>query len=58
MRVRMYGDDDDEDEDDEDAYYISISKEPDGSFRVKQYTLDDEAVDGIDENNLDEIIRE
>ena len=56
----MYGDDDDEDEDDgdEDAYYISISKEPDGSYRVKQYTLDDETVDGIDENNLDEVIRE
>ena len=48
MQVRMYGDDDDdwnddeEDEDEgegeEDAYYLSINKEPDGSFRVKQYS--------------------
>ena len=60
MRGRMYGDDDDEDQDegDEDAYYISISKEPDGSYRVKQYTLEDDSVDGIDESNLDEVICE
>ena len=48
MQVRLYGDDDDdwnddeEDEDEgegeEDAYYLSINKEPDGSFRVKQYS--------------------
>ena len=48
MQVRVYGDDDDdwnddeEDEDEgegeEDAYYLSINKEPDGSFRVKQYS--------------------
>lgn len=52
MQVRLYGDDDDdwndddedegeEDEDcegEEDAYYLSINKEPDGSFRVRQYS--------------------
>ena len=44
MQVRLYGDDDDdwnddeEDEGEEDAYYLSINKEPDGSFRVKQYS--------------------
>ena len=48
MQVRLYGDDDDdwnddeEDEDEgegeEDAYYLSMNKEPDGSFRVKQYS--------------------
>lgn len=48
MQVRLYGDDDDdwnddeEDEDEgegeEDAHYLSINKEPDGSFRVKQYS--------------------
>lgn len=48
MQVRLYGDDyddwndDEEDEDEgegeEDAYYLSINKEPDGSFRVKQYS--------------------
>lgn len=48
MQVRLYGDDDDdwnddeededEGEDEEDAYYLSINKEPDGSFRVKQYS--------------------
>ena len=48
MQVRLYGDDDDDwndDEEDEnegegeeDAYYLSINKEPDGSFRVKQYS--------------------
>ena len=48
MQVRLYGDDDDdwnddeEDEDEgegeEDTYYLSINKEPDGSFRVKQYS--------------------
>ena len=48
MQVRLYGDDyddwnddeEDEDEDDgeEDASYLSINKEPDGSFRVKQYS--------------------
>ena len=47
MQVRLYGDDDDDwnddeedegDEGEEDAYYLSINKEPDGSFRVKQYS--------------------
>lgn len=46
MQVRLYGDDDDDwndDEEDEgegeeDAHYLSINKEPDGSFRVKQYS--------------------
>lgn len=44
MQVRLYGDDDDdwndddEDEGEEDAHYLSINKEPDGSFRVKQYS--------------------
>ena len=44
MQVRLYGDDDDdwnddeEDEDEEDAHYLSINKEPDGSFRVRQYS--------------------
>ena len=48
MQVRLYGDDyddwnddeedEDEGEDEEDAYYLSINKEPDGSFRVKQYS--------------------
>ena len=52
MQVRLYGDDDDdwdddeEDEDEgegeEDAYYLSINKEPDGSFRVKQYSNEDD----------------
>ena len=52
MQVRLYGDDDDdwnddeEDEDEgereEDAYYLSINKEPDGSFRVKQYSNKDD----------------
>ena len=44
MQVRLYGDDDDdwndddEDEGEEDAHYLSINKEPDGSFRVRQYS--------------------
>lgn len=44
MQVRLYGDDyddwndDEEDEDEEDAHYLSINKEPDGSFRVRQYS--------------------
>ena len=44
MQVRNYDDayddwdDEDEDEGEEDAYYLSINKEPDGSFRVKQYS--------------------
>lgn len=52
MQVRLYGDDDDdwnddeEDEDEgegeEDAYYLSINKEPDGSFRVRQYSNEDD----------------
>ena len=48
MRVRLYGDDywdddeEDEDEGEEDAYYLSINKEPDGSFRVKQYSNEDD----------------
>ena len=50
MQVRLYGDDDwDDDEEDEDegegeedAYYLSINKEPDGSFRVKQYSNEDD----------------
>lgn len=52
MQVRNYDDayddwnDDDEDEDEgedeEDAHYLSISKEPDGSFRVKQYSNKDD----------------
>ena len=51
----MYGDDDDEDdEDDEDAYYISISKEPDGSYRVKQYDNEKDFTD----DELIEIVRE
>ncbi len=50
MQVRNYDDayddwnDDDEDggEDEEDAHYLSINKEPDGSFRVKQYSNKDD----------------
>ena len=52
MQVRLYGDDyddwndDEEDEDEgegeEDAYYLSINKEPDGSFRVRQYSNEDD----------------
>ena len=48
MQVRLYGDDywdddeEDEDEGEEDAYYLSINKEPDGSFRVKQYSNEDD----------------
>ena len=41
MQVRLYGDDD-WDDDEEDAYYLSINKEPDGSFRVKQYSNEDD----------------
>lgn len=61
MQVRNYDDayddwdDEDEDEGEEDAYYLSINKEPDGSFRVKQYSNED---DFNEDDLINEIIHE